>query len=180
MRRMQQGTAPVRRAIAAPLRAGAVIAAVAAAAAAGCRGPEVDIREQLQVTEVTTGWYDAGLLPDGKNKLVPTISLQLRNAGSVPLTSVQLNAVFRRVGEEESWGEAFVARAIGTDGLGPGASTPPIVLQSQLGYTGEQPRAQMLLHSEFQDARVELFAKRGSETWTKVGEYEIKRQLLTR
>jgi hypothetical protein len=154
-----------------------LLALLALAVTAACAGPPVDLRAQLQVTDVTTGWYDAGIV-DGKNKLVPTISLHLKNAGTDSIDTVQLNAVFRRVGEEEEWGTAF-ARVVGTDGLAPGATTKPIVLHSQLGYTGEQPRAQMLLHGEFQDARVEVFAKRGSEQWTKLGDYQIKRQLLT-
>ena len=145
----------------------------------GCWGQPVDLSQHLEATEVTTGWYDAGIVEGGKNKLVPTISLRLRNTGPDPIGTVQMNAVFRRIGEEEEWGSAF-ARVIGSDGLAPGASTDPMVLQSQLGYTGEQPRAQLLLHSEFRDARVELFAKQGAAQWTKVGEFEIKRQLLTK
>jgi hypothetical protein len=154
-------------------------AAVLASAAllVGCTGRAADLRQELQLTEVTTGWFDAGIV-DGKNKLVPTISLQLRNAGPELISSVQLNAVFRRVGETEEWGSAYT-RAIGPDGLAPGGTTRPLVLQSALGYTGEQPRAQMLSHSQFVDARVELFAKHGSAQWLKLGEYDIQRQLLT-
>jgi hypothetical protein len=145
--------------------------------ASACGSQQLDARDQLLLEEVTTGWFDAGIV-DGKNKLVPTISLQLKNAGPDTVDTVQLNAVFRRVGEEEEWGSAFV-RAVGADGLGAGSSTPPLVMRSQLGYTGEQPRNQMLQHREFMDARVELFAKRGSEQWAKLGEFPIKRQLLT-
>src|SRR5688572_2573083 len=104
----------------------AVVLLLLSVAAAACSAGALDLREQLQVTDVTTGWYDAGIV-DGKNKLVPTISLHLKNAGGEPVDTVQVNAVFRRVGEEEEWGTAF-ARVVGADGLGPGASTKPIVL----------------------------------------------------
>ena len=39
---------------------------------------------------------------------------------------------------------------------------------------------QMLRNAEFVDARVDIFAKHGSHTWVKIGEYNIDRQLLTR
>ncbi len=146
--------------------------------AAGCGGPDVDIREILVLEDVKSGWFDAGVV-DGQNKLVPTIAFALTNTGSESVRAVQLNAVFRRVGEEESWGTAFV-RGIGMEGLEAGSSTSQIVLRSQLGYTGQQARATMFQHSQWVDARVELFAKHGSAQWAKLTEIQIDRQLLTR
>ena len=142
-------------------------------------GPSIPLPEQVELTDVTTGWYDAGILPDGKNKLVPTISLHLRNMTADSLRVVQLNAVFRIIDDEEELGTAFT-RAIGSDGLMPGDATPPLVLRAQLGYTGEQPRHEMLQHSRFKDALVEVFGKQGSSQWQKLGEFTIERQLLTR
>jgi hypothetical protein len=147
-------------------------------ALAGCGSGPVDISSQLALTDVTSGWFDAGVVEGNKNKLVPTISFRLKNQGPGRISSVQINAVFRRVGETDEWGAAFV-RAIGPEGLGPGETSPPIVLRSQLGYTGEQPRAQLLQHSQFQDARVEIFGKHGSAQFVKMGDVVIKRQLLT-
>ena len=37
--------------------------------------------EALEVTDVSTGWYDAGVV-DGKNKLVPSLTFRLRNKGA--------------------------------------------------------------------------------------------------
>ena len=168
--RMGHGPRVVRRALPGIGLAALVIAS-------SCTG-SVDVKTQLNVIEVTTGWFDAGIV-EGKNKLVPTIQFLLQNVSTRPVRSVQVNAVFRRAGEEEEWGSAFT-RGIGPDGLAPSAATPPIVLRSQLGYTGEQPRAEMLQNSQFQDARVEIFAKHGSDQWVKIFETPIKRQLLTR
>ena len=39
-------------------------------------GSRVDLKAALQVTDVSTGWYDAGVV-DGKNKLVPRVSFRL-------------------------------------------------------------------------------------------------------
>jgi hypothetical protein len=144
---------------------------------AGCeRG--IQVEKALKVADVHTGWYDAGIQPDGKNKLVPTVSLRLQNVSPEPVASVQVNAVFRRVGEAEAWGDHY-ARAIGPNGLPPGATTNPLVLRSTFGYTGEQARLAMLNNREFVDAKVEIFGRHGSRNWVKIGEYQIDRQLLT-
>ena len=139
----------------------------------------VDVTKALALTDVKTGWYDAGILEDGKNKLVPSISFKLTVQGDQPISTVQVNAIFRRANEPEAWGEHFI-KAIGTTPLAPGQSTSFIVARSYLGYTGEQPRQVMLKHTDFVDAKVDVFVKYGSQTWVRLGEYPIARQLLTR
>lgn len=143
---------------------------------AGCESREVE--KDLRIVNVHTGWYDAGIMQGGQNKLVPSVSLELQNVSERDIASVQLNAVFRRVGEEQSWGDHFV-RAIDTSGLGAGSTTKPIVLRSTFGYTGSDSRVKMLQNSEFVDAKVEIFGKHGRRNWVKMGEYQIDRQLLT-
>ena len=61
----------------------------------------------LEPVDVVTGWFDAGIVEGGKNKLVPSVSLKLRNKSDEPIRSIQINAIFRRVGEQEMWGEYF-------------------------------------------------------------------------
>jgi len=135
-----------------------------------------DISKLLAVTDVKTGWFDAGI-ENGMNKLVPTIMLTLKNVSNEKVSLVQLNAVIRRVGEKEEWGGAYT-RAIGSEGLAPGAGTKQIVLRSNLGYTGIEPRNVMLKNSNFVDAHIQLFAKYGGANWVKLGEYPVARQLL--
>jgi hypothetical protein len=155
---------------------GAVVVGLALLSAASCN--RVNPTTVLEPIDVVTGWYDVGVQPDGKNKLVPSISLRLRNKSSEPIRSVQINAVFRRVGEEEMWGEHF-GWAIQREPLQPGETTEPLVLRSQLGYTGEQSRAEMLENKEFVDAKVEIFLKQGSQVWAKLAEFQVARELLT-
>jgi hypothetical protein len=139
----------------------------------------IEVEKAVTITDVQTGWYDAGLVEGGqKNKLVPSISLRLQNVSGEEIGSVQLNAIFRRVGEQEAWGEHYVM-AINRDGLDPSAKTNPIVLRSNLGYTGTQSRLQMLQNREFVDAKVEIYGKHGSRTWVKLAEHQIARNLLT-
>jgi hypothetical protein len=158
------------------LLASSVLAGVALS---GCTTRTIDLPKVLQVTDVQTGYFDAGIV-DGKNKLIPTISIRLKNNDTQPVSSVQMIARFNRIGETEEWGSAPYVRAIGPEGLAPGQTGDPIVLKCDRGYTGEQPRSQMLTHSEFVDARVEIYAKYAAQPWVKMGEYKITRQLLTR
>jgi hypothetical protein len=150
-------------------------------AMAGCSSSassSQDVSKLLAVTDVKTGWFDAGL-ENGMNKLVPTLSITLKNVSQQQVALVQLNAVIRRVGEQEEWGGAYT-RAIGSPGLAPGQSTPPIVLKSNLGYTGIEPRNVMFKNSQFVDAHIQLFAKYGGAGWVKLGEYPVARELLTK
>jgi len=152
-------------------------AVAAAMLVAGC-GRSFDVEKALKITEVHTGWYDAGI-QEGKNKLVPSISLKLENVSDDIVDSVQVNAIFRQMGDTQAWGEHF-ATAIDRDGLPAHQTTPGyLVLRSNLGYTGTESRLQMLQNSNFIDAKVEIYGKHGSRTWQKLGEYKIDRQLLT-
>jgi hypothetical protein len=148
---------------------------LAAVLFAGCES--IAVEQAVKITDVRTGWYDAGLVEGQKNKLVPSISLRLQNIAAEEVGSVQVNAIFRRVGEDAAWGEHFVM-AIPREGIAPNTSTNPIVLRSTQGYTGTQSRLQMLQNREFIDARVDIYGKRGSRTWVKLGEFQIARQLL--
>jgi hypothetical protein len=160
----------------------AMLALVALSAAAGfvtACGPSIDPITVLEPVDVVTGWYDEGIV-EGKNKLVPSVMLKFRNKSPQPASSIQVNAIFRRVGEQEMWGEHFGWAVPRNPPLAPGAVTGVLVMRSALGYTGEQPRMQMLQNHEFVDAKVDIFLKTGSRVWSKLGEYPIQRQLLTR
>ena len=169
----------------------------------GCTGPSIDILSAVRVSELTTGWLDVGFDEFGRNKLVPTISFRLENVSSESVRTLQLNGVFRRclvafegqpssefdvspadpntdtcAGESEVWGSSFI-RAVGREGISPGGSTSQFTMDSGLGYTGEEPRIEMLQHKDFVDVKVELFVKHLAEQWVRLGEHQIERQLLT-
>ena len=145
---------------------------------AGCGGPPVDLTKGLEIVDTSTGWYDAGPV-NGQNKLVPSITFTLKNISDQPLVALQVNAVFRRVNDKDEWGSAYLA-VTKSDGLQPGATSQPITINSQLGYTGTEPRAQMLQNSQFVDAKVDLFAKYASLQWVRIGDRPIERRLITR
>ena len=148
-----------------------------ALATAGC-GPQVDLKTALQVENVSTGWYDLGVV-NGQNKLVPSVTFSFKNVSDQTLTTLQGNVIFRRAGENEEWGAAFL-RVAGSEGLAPGGSAGPFSARSQLGYTGSDTRQQMLANRQFVDARAQIFAKYGSTQWTLIAEHPIERKLLAK
>jgi hypothetical protein len=143
--------------------------------ATACK-PAVDLTKGLQILDVSGGWHDAGV-SNGQNKLVPTVTFKLHNVSDQSLGTLQVNALFRRVNEKDEWGSGYKTVA-GSSGLAPGATTGPITIVSQLGYTGSEPRLEMMQNSHFVDAKVELFAKYGSVQWARLGEFPITRRLL--
>ena len=160
------------------MRACALPLLIALVVCAGCT-PPVDLATGLQIKDVSTGWFDAGIV-NGQNKLVPTVTFTVKNVSDQKLVALQINAVFRRVTEKDEWGAGFLMVS-GSEGLAPGAEARMLTIRSQLGYTGsDQTREDMLKNSHFVDAEVELFAKYASEQWKRVGEYVISRRLQTR
>ena len=147
--------------------------------AAAC-GPTVDLTKSLKVTVLDTGWYDAGIV-NGQNKLVPSVTLTLTNLSDQTLVALQVNGSFRRVTEpEKEWGSRFLPAA-GSKGLAPGATSEPLLLRSDLGYTGsDQSRQEMLQNTHFADAKVALTAKYSNIQWVRMGEFPIERKLLTK
>ena len=146
---------------------------------AGCAGPSLDMPASLQLTQVSSGWFDAG--PDGlgRNKLVPSVSFRLENSTDDTIRYLQLNAVFRRHGEEEEWGTHYV-RAFGTEGLDAGRSTGVFRLESGRGYTGEQAWSEMLAHRDFVDVEMDLFVKHRANEWVRLDSVSVDRRLLMR
>ena len=130
----------------------------------------------LQVVDVSTGWFDAGIV-GGQNKLVPSVTFKLKNISDSRVTTLQANILFHRINSAEEWGSGFL-RVAGSEGLAPNATTDPLVVKSDLGYTGTEARADMLKNSHFVDAKVRILAKSGSNYWHPLGEYPIERRLI--
>jgi hypothetical protein len=151
-----------------------VVLALAVLAMAACSEP-VDVAKAIKVDVTTSGWLFAGVV-DGKNKIVPSVSVTLKNVSGQTITALQTNAVFRIAATNAEIGADF--RPIsGSGGLAASSSTDKIRLKSTLGYTGTDPVEDLLNNSKFGDAKVELFVKAGSGQWTRLGEYPIARQL---
>jgi hypothetical protein len=154
----------------------AVAGVSAAVVSAPACGPGADVSTAIQVLEVSSGWYDAGIV-NGQNKLVPSVTFKLRNISDKPVSTLQANVLFHRVNSPEEWGSGFL-RVAGSEGLAAGATTDPLTVKSDLGYTGTETRADMMKNSQFVDAKVRILAKAGSNYWHPLGEYPIERRLI--
>jgi hypothetical protein len=152
--------------------------------AAGCSKP-VDLKQALQITDVVSGYHDAGVV-GGKNKVVPSITFRLKKPADADLRPLSLNVAFKQLPAagtnvppgspaETDWDEKFVQSvAFDKD------QTAPLTFQAEPGYTADPPqtRADILKHRLFQDVRVHIFAKHSASQWVEIGAFDIPRQLL--
>jgi hypothetical protein len=157
-------------------RGALLLTVLLALAGSGCTKP-IDLKQALQITDATSGWFDAGVV-DGKNKLVPAVTFRLRKTGDADIASVSLNALFRAAdGAESSLDNDMFVQNVAFES----AQTAPIVIRSENGYTADPPqsRADMLKHSQFRDMRVQVFVKHGASQWIDLGGIDVRRTLLT-
>ena len=154
-------------------------------AAAGC-GKPVDLKQALQVTNLSGGYFDAGVV-DGRNKLVPSLTFRITKSTDDSLRPLSVNVVFKKLppagtavapGQptEEDFDEVF-KQSVAFNGN----QTDLLTVRSQAGYTGDPPqsRADMLKHSQFRDMRVHIFAKHSSSQWVEIAHFDLPRQLIT-
>lgn len=152
--------------------------------AAGC-SPPVDLKQALQVTDVTAGYFDAGIV-DGKNKLVPSVSFKLKKSVNDSLRPLSINVSFKQLPQagtavppgspaENDWDEVFLQNVPFE-----GNDSAPLTFKAKNGYTGDPPqtRADMLKNKYFQDVRVHVFAKHSASQWVEIATLDIPRQLL--
>ena len=154
--------------------------AVAIAAATAC-GPGIDYKQALQVSDLTGGWHDAGIV-DGKNKLVPTMSFRVRKPADAHIRSLSINVIFKRVSPDKKTVEDLDEVFLQTVEFSEGNQTPLLTVRPEHGYTGDAPqtRAEILQHSQFWDGRAVVFVKQSSTTWVDLIRYDVPRVLLTK
>jgi hypothetical protein len=138
-----------------------------------CR--DVDLREAIEVTDVSSGWHDNGLR-SGWTHFVPNLTFRLRNTTTIPVANVQLTVSFWKEGEDGEFDEVLL-RGIGDTELAPGATSEPILVRGTVGYNVEGPRAELFSRSPFKDVIAKIYARRGGRIVPK-GEFKIERRIL--
>jgi hypothetical protein len=148
--------------------------ALAASAPAACT-PSVDLKQAVQVTDVSTGWFDAGIV-EGRNKLVPSVTFKLKKNADAKLSSISLNVSFVFVKDTDPNDDVYMQHIPFEEN-----ETAPITVRSKVGFTGDPPqtRAEMLQNSDFRDMDARIFAKQSSSQWVELHRVRIARQLLT-
>jgi hypothetical protein len=154
------------------------------AALAGC-GKPVDLKQVLQVTDISGGYHDAGIV-EGRNKIVPSITFRVKKSTQDSLVPLSLNIAFKQLPKpgtsvppgqpaENDFDEVYKQSVPFKDD-----ATDLLTVRSTAGYTGDPPqsRADLLKHSQFQDMRVHIFAKHSSSQWVEVAQFDLPRQIL--
>lgn len=155
-------------------RRSSVLAALSLSLAAAC-GASPNLTQALAVTDIISGWYDNGI-KDGKNHLVPSITFRLKNQSDAPLNSVQLTVAFWAEGKDGEQ-DSFQVTGIGSTAVPPGQSTDSLTVRSTVGYTLEQPRAELFTHADFKDWTVKMFARRSGRIYA-IGEFKVERRFI--
>jgi len=159
-------------------------AAAGALLLAACAKP-VDLKQVLQVTDLSGGYHDAGIV-DGRNKIVPSITFRIKKSTDDGLRPLSVNIVFKQLPQpgtvvapgqptENDFDEVFKQSVPFT-----GDQTDLLTVRASSGYTGDPPqsRADLLKHSLFRDMRVHIFAKHSSSQWVEVAQFDVPRQIL--
>lgn len=139
-----------------------------------CSAP-VDLKQVLQVTDVSSGYFDAGITPEGANKLVPSVTLRVRDS-SGQLARVGLNVVFRVIASGEDRDEIFKQRTDFVSG-----QTELLTFRPTTGFTGTPPqsRLEMLKNSNFLDMEAVILVRQVSAQWLELHRIPIERKLIT-
>lgn len=139
--------------------------------------PSVDLKQAVEVTDISTGWFDGGIV-DGQNRLVPSATFRIRKKDpATDLSTIALNITFKRDGDTENFEDVFVQRVE----FGPDHQTAPIPVRAETGYTGDPPqsRADMLKNSHFRDMEVRVLGRQASGQWTELHRFPVERRLIT-
>jgi hypothetical protein len=152
---------------------------------AGCSKP-VDLKQVLQVTDMSGGYHDAGIV-EGRNKIVPSVTFRIKKSTEDGLRPLSVNVVFKQLPKpgtatppgqptENDFDEVFKQSVPFS-----GNETELMTVRATAGYTGDPPqsRADMLKHTLFQDMRVHVFAKHSSSQWVEIAQFDLPRQILT-
>ena len=152
----------------------AVAVAASLLASAGC-GPNVDLSKGLEVTDVLTGYYDAGL-KDGWNLLKPSISFRLKNTAGQQIGPVQITVAYWREKEDGEW-DSLVLQGVRAEGLAPGATTESLLARAAIGYRLEGPRPTLFDNSGFKDVTAKIFASQAGKIFP-IGQFKLDHTII--
>jgi hypothetical protein len=147
-----------------------------ALAVVSCTPP--DPKAYLEVVEFETYWVVDSTMGD-RVFMAPAARVELRNRSDQDCPAIQATAVFRRVGEEETWGSDFQQVTRSGESLGPG-ETVVVVVKSDGRYHSDTTPDRFFEHELFVDARVDLFLRVGSSGMVPFAEGVVERHVGSR
>jgi hypothetical protein len=135
--------------------------------------------ELLELSEVETHWAVDSSTGDTRY-IAPVVRFKTRNKSPESQGSIQATATFRRQGEENvTWGSDFRQVATRKEPLGAGRDVF-VMLKSDARYFSTGDPETMFQHTQFRDAKVEVFMRVGSSGWVKFAEAPVERRIGSR
>lgn len=160
-----------------PVRAAWLGALMLMAAAAviylGVETSRLPIDRAVKLEVLSSGWL-ASAAADGRVRVVPAVRVLMTNQSRESLQGLQLNAIFRRSGDGSAWGDRWWPAL---ERLPPGGMRS-LLVTSPNGHVSVAPAEAMLRHSQFVDARVELFGRQASGRWARLGAFDVRRTMV--
>jgi hypothetical protein len=138
-------------------------------------GPEVDLAKSAQIVDVTSGYYDMGIV-NGKSKIVPQAIVHVKNVGDRALPGFQISSSYWAAGDDGMKDELIVQHLVAKD-LAPGATSEAILLRAKQGFTLDVSRAEAFGNTYFKDFTIRVFGKIGGRI-AKLGEVTVERKIL--
>jgi len=140
---------------------------------AACRTPEP--AKELELKDLETYW--AVDTPKGETQYIsPVVRFHLRNRWREAERSIQAQAIFHRVGEQEEWGSDWRQVTPAKKPLQPGEEAFVELRSPGRYYSSGEPES-MFQHELFKDAKVEVFVRVGSSSWTKMADAPVERRI---
>jgi len=144
--------------------------------AAGACGKYPDLKNQLKVVNAVTGYFDDGPTANHENRLLPSITFQLKNETDEPLSYIDLAIDFWQIGDDGPKDSKIVA-GIAAKALEPGQTSDSLTIHSSIGYTLPGPRTDIFTNSLFKGFIAKLYAKFHGRT-SPLGELKVEPRLL--
>lgn len=144
--------------------------------AACARMSTEELKNAFDVQDVQTKWvtkyYQAW---PARLIMVPQVSFRIRNRTAKPLTFINFNAIFQFKGDNQNFGDCYLA-AIRGDGVPPGGTSDVIVLKSNYGVDGRD-LANVRANLEQKPADVRLFARSKGSEFVLLGVWDLSLDL---
>lgn len=133
-----------------------------------------ELGDSLRVVWQDTSWVNTKV-SSGKVKIVPTISIRVKNVGKRPLAYLNFISTFDLIESGKRLDDSNVY--VFVKPLQPGETSKDISLTSKFGYTASTNSAFAEHEEKWQPVKATIYAKT-SAGFLKLGEYQIKKVIV--
>ncbi len=142
----------------------------------GCHTPEP--LKEIALGELEAYWAIDSKVA-GTNYIAPAVRFTLKNLTDHQMRSVQVQAVFRRKGDDTPWASDW--RLVTPPGKPlPAGQIVLLNLKSEARYYSTGNPESFFQHQLFKDTNVNVFVRVGSSSWVKFGTLDVERRIGTR